>query len=62
MLDKKMLPEGDRAKILEGIGDEMGRNEKLPANSTCSTGQEARLAFSCFGSEEDQWEQMEWGR
>ena len=33
---EKMLPEGERAKILEGIGDAMGRNEKLPANSTCS--------------------------
>ena len=36
VFEEKMLPEGERAKILEGIGDVMGRNEKLPANSTCS--------------------------
>ena len=36
VFEEKMLPEGERAKILEGIGDAMGRNEKLPANSTCS--------------------------
>ena len=36
VFEEKMLPEGERAKILEGIGDSMGRNEKLPANSMCS--------------------------